>query len=138
MYCVRQTLQRAARIKRQMYELKIISRFAAAHCLRNFKGRCEALHGHNWKVEVCVQGDTLGPAGILFDFGELKALTKNILEELDHCHLNELPAFSQDNPSSENIARYIYKKMETLLPEHVRPVRVSVWESEDSRASYFE
>ena len=121
-----------------MYELKIISRFAAAHYLRNFKGRCESLHGHNWRVEVQVQGDTLGPADILFDFGELKIITRQVLDELDHCHLNELPAFSQQNPSSEMLARHIYKEIEPLLPSNVHITRVSVWESEDSRASYFE
>ena len=120
-----------------MYELKVISRFAAAHCLRNFKGRCEALHGHNWRVEVCVQGEELAPADILFDFGELKAITRQVLDELDHCHLNELPAFSQQNPSSEMIARYIFHKIEPLLPGQVKISRVSVWESEDSKASYF-
>ncbi len=121
-----------------MYELKVISRFAAAHCLRNFKGRCEALHGHNWRVEVCVRGDTLGHADILFDFGELKSITRQVLDELDHCHLNELPAFQQQNPSSELLARYIYSKIRPLLPVAVRIHKVSVWESEDSRASYFE
>lgn len=120
-----------------MYELKVVSRFAAAHCLRNFKGRCEALHGHNWRVEVNVCGQELGPADILFDFGELKAITRQVLEELDHCHLNELPAFSQQNPSSEMLARYIFHKIEPLLPGHVKLSRVSVWESEDSKASYF-
>ena len=121
-----------------MYELKVISRFAAAHCLRHFQGRCEALHGHNWRVEVYVRGEELSPADILFDFGELKAITKQVLEELDHCHLNELPVFSQQNPSSELLARHIYKKIQPLLPDAVRLSRVAVWESEDSRASYFE
>jgi 6-pyruvoyltetrahydropterin/6-carboxytetrahydropterin synthase len=121
-----------------MFELQIISRFAAAHCLRNFNGRCEALHGHNWRVEVAVRGRELDEADILFDFGKLKALTRQALDELDHTHLNELAPFSVKNPSSEMIARYIFQQIKPQLPGHVRLTRVSVWESEDSRASYFE
>ena len=121
-----------------MFELQIISRFAAAHCLRNFNGPCEALHGHNWRVEVAVQGEELDEADILFDFGKLKELTRQVLDELDHTYLNELTPFSQQNPSSELLARHIYKKIQPLLPPALHLSRVAVWESEDSRASYFE
>lgn len=119
-----------------MYELMVTGRFAAAHSLRNFKGRCEALHGHNWKVEVVVSGSRLDEAGLLMDFGELKKLMNAALDELDHKHLNEVPPFDAENPSSELIARHLYGRIAQGLPEHVRMARVSAWESDDSRATY--
>jgi len=121
-----------------MYELKIITQFAAAHRLENFYGKCEALHGHNWKVEVLVRGDRLDKAGLLMDFGQVKARTHELLEEVDHKYLNELPAFRDQNPSSENLARYLYERLGAVLNrEGVEVQRVSVWESDTSCASYY-
>ena len=121
-----------------MYELTVYGRFAAAHSLRNFKGRCESLHGHNWRVEVTVEGASLDPESqILMDFGDLKVLMRQALENLDHKYLNEVPPFDSDNPSSELIARYIFEKIEPDLPPGVRMARVAAWESDDSRAVYF-
>ena len=119
-----------------MYELTVVGRFAAAHSLRNFKGRCEALHGHNWRVEVTVQGEKLGEADLLFDFGELKALMRQTLEDLDHHFLNEVPPFDQQNPSSELLAKHIYEDIASRLPVQVQMAWVAVWESDDSRALY--
>jgi 6-pyruvoyltetrahydropterin/6-carboxytetrahydropterin synthase len=119
-----------------MYELMVTGRFAAAHSLRNFKGRCEALHGHNWKVEVVVRGNVLDQAHLLMDFGQLKKLMNQALDRLDHCHLNELPHFLENNPSSEMIAKYLYEEIGQALPPQVSMIRVSAWESEDSRATY--
>ncbi len=119
-----------------MYRLKVIGRFAAAHSLRNFKGRCEALHGHNWKVEVVVQGEKLDQADLLMDFGELKKLMNAALDRLDHHHLNEVPPFDQVNPSSELIAKHLFETIGQDLPEHVSMHSVSAWESDDSRATY--
>jgi 6-pyruvoyltetrahydropterin/6-carboxytetrahydropterin synthase len=121
-----------------MYELKITSHFAAAHRLENFYGKCEALHGHNWKVEVYLLGDRLDEAGLLKDFGEVKARTNEVLQEIDHKYLNELPAFSHQNPSSENLARHLFERLtEVLNGDGVQVSRVSVWESETSCATYF-
>lgn len=121
-----------------MYELKIITQFAAAHRLENFYGKCEALHGHNWKVEVFITGDRLDAAGLLLDFGVLKARTRDILEEIDHKFLNELPAFMNQNPSSENLARYLFERLAGAVDgERVRVSRVNVWESDTACASYF-
>lgn len=121
-----------------MYELKIVTHFSAAHRLENFYGKCEALHGHNWKVEVYLVGDRLDEAGLLKDFGEVKARANEILQEIDHKYLNELPAFRQQNPSSENLARYLFERLAGALNgERVRVSKVSVWESENSCASYF-
>jgi len=99
-----------------MYKVKIISNFSAAHSLRNYKGKCEALHGHNWKVEVLVSSLKLDSSGMVMDFSEVKKVVSNVLEELDHHHLNELDYFSASggkghNPSSEEIARYIFIKL---------------------------
>ena len=122
-----------------MYELKIITSFSAAHRLENFYGKCEALHGHNWKVEVSLQGDKLDEAGLLQDFGAIKARTRELLEEVDHKYLNELPAFSQQNPSSENLAFFIFQRLSGVLNrDGVKVSRVSVWESDTSCASYVE
>jgi len=121
-----------------MYELKITTHFAAAHRLENFYGKCEALHGHNWKVEVYLLGDRLDDAGLLKDFGAIKARTNEILQEIDHKYLNELPAFSQQNPSSENVARYLFERLAAVLDgDGIRVSKVSVWESDTSCASYF-
>jgi 6-pyruvoyltetrahydropterin/6-carboxytetrahydropterin synthase len=121
-----------------MYELRIITQFAAAHRLENFYGKCEALHGHNWKVEVFLMGDLLDNAGLLMDFGQVKARTRELLEELDHKYLNELPAFRDQNPSSENLARYLFERLgATLNRDGVKVCRVSVWESDTSCATYY-
>jgi len=121
-----------------MYELKIITQFAAAHRLENFCGKCEALHGHNWKVEVFLAGERLDEAGLLMDFGQIKARTNALLEEIDHKYLNELEAFREQNPSSENLARYLFERLTAALNhDGVRVCRVNVWESDSSCASYF-
>jgi 6-pyruvoyltetrahydropterin/6-carboxytetrahydropterin synthase len=121
-----------------MYQIKVSAAFAAAHFLRRFLGKCETLHGHNWKVEASIEGEELDHADILFDFGKLKDLLRQILEEFDHCHLNQLPVFTTRNPSSELIAQYIYNKMKAQLPPQVRLLEVAVWESEGSQAAYRE
>ena len=121
-----------------MYELKIITQFAAAHRLENFYGKCEALHGHNWKVEVLLAGERLDEAGLHMDFGQIKARTNALLEEIDHKYLNELEAFREQNPSSENLARYLFERLATALNhDGVQVCRVNVWESDGSCASYF-
>ena len=122
-----------------MYELKIITQFAAAHRLENFHGKCEALHGHNWKVEVFLAGERLDEAGLLMDFGQIKARTNALVEEIDHKYLNELEAFREQNPSSENLARYLFERLAAdLNRDGVRLSRVNVWESDSSCASYFQ
>lgn len=119
-----------------MFELKITDHFAAAHQLKMVAEKCENLHGHNWKVEAYVAGERLNAAGVLVDFGELKNYLGDIMQRLDHKFLNELSMF-QDNPSSENIARYIAEELQALLPDvGVKVSRVAVWESENACATY--
>jgi len=120
-----------------MYEVKVITQFAAAHQLRDFRGKCEKLHGHNWKIEVSLAGDKLNDAGLLIDFNELKDATNRILEELDHSFLNELPQFKDQNPSSENIAAYIFEKLSSELTNNqIKVTKVTAWESDFASASY--
>lgn len=120
-----------------MYELKVVSRFAAAHQLRMVAEKCENLHGHNWKVEAHIAGKKLNDAGVLMDFGEIKIHLREIIESLDHKFLNELNLFDDGNPSSENIARYIAETLSAkITTPGVRISRVGVWESDDSCATY--
>ncbi len=120
-----------------MYNLKIITSFSAAHNLMNYDGDCENLHGHNWKVEVTVKARELDKSGLGIDFKILKAQTKKLLGTLDHKYLNELEPFLEASPSSENIARYLFEKLEKVLNnENVMVDSVNVWESDNACASY--
>ncbi|MDY6967992.1 MAG: 6-carboxytetrahydropterin synthase QueD [Spirochaetota bacterium] len=121
-----------------MFQVKVTDHFAAAHQLLGYEGKCEGLHGHNWKVEVCLEGENLDKIGMLIDFKVLKKMLKDVLEELDHKMLNELEPFQEINPSSELIARYIYKKLDKDITDNVDLKFVSVWESETSRATYYD
>jgi len=122
-----------------MFELKIITQMACAHQLREFEGRCENLHGHNWKIEVFVTGKELEPNGILMDFKRIKTTTEKVIDELDHQFLNDLEVFREVNPSSENIARYIFKALGRALDSRtVRVSKVTAWESDTACASYTE
>jgi 6-pyruvoyltetrahydropterin/6-carboxytetrahydropterin synthase len=120
-----------------MYELRVITQFAAAHQLRNFEGKCEKLHGHNWRIEVFVEGEKLNDAGLLIDFKEVKDATNRILEELDHSFLNELSQFKEQNPSSENIAAYIFARLSNVLNDNnIKVTKVTAWESDTANSSY--
>jgi 6-pyruvoyltetrahydropterin/6-carboxytetrahydropterin synthase len=120
-----------------MYALTVLGDFSAAHSLPSSGSKCERLHGHNWKVEVQIWAEELDASGMVIDFHELKAMTGEILEELDHRLLNELPAFQQRNPTAESLAQYIYERLAARLPGgRAKLDRVRVWESETTAASY--
>jgi 6-pyruvoyltetrahydropterin/6-carboxytetrahydropterin synthase len=121
-----------------MFELKILTHFSAAHQLQMVGEKCENLHGHNWRVEVCVSGERLDDAGVLVDFGLIKRAVAKVMNSLDHKFLNELPGFNEQcQPSSENIAVIIARQLqERLQVPGVRVSRVSAWESDDACASY--
>jgi 6-pyruvoyltetrahydropterin/6-carboxytetrahydropterin synthase len=120
-----------------MYEIKIKAEFAAAHNLREVGGKCESLHGHNFTVEVAVESESLDEGGMVMDFRLLKAKTQAVLEILDHRYLNELPIFKGKNPSSENLAAYIFVELSRQVDQGSQRVSwVSVWESETSQATY--
>jgi len=118
-----------------MFEVKTESHFSAAHHLLNYNGECEHQHGHNWKVEVFAKGENLDTSGILIDFKILKKEVNEVLDLLDHKDLNELEYFAGISPSSEVIARFIYKK---LKEKFYTITKVSVWETENSCATYYE
>lgn len=120
-----------------MYEVTIRQSFSAAHALKEVGGTCEKLHGHNFTVEVSLSSRILNDAGIVIDFNVLKEWTDGILGALDHTCLNELRYFNGLNPSAENIARFIYDRMiEKAKCQNLDVACVTVWESEDARASY--
>ena len=121
-----------------MYELKIITQFGAAHQLRNYNGKCENLHGHNWKIEVYIKGEELGEDGLLVDFKIIKDRTEEIIERFDHKFLNDLECFSEINPSSENIAKYIYEELEKGINNNkIKVSRITTWESDTACATYW-
>ena len=122
-----------------MYEILIKSDFSGAHNLRGYKGRCEKLHGHNWKIEARFETDTLDKIGMAVDFKILKSKLENVLKKVDHAYLNKLDAFKRENPSAENIAKYIYGGLISSIRKKGLSVKsVSVWESETSCATYYE
>ncbi|UCG81697.1 MAG: 6-carboxytetrahydropterin synthase, partial [Desulfobacterales bacterium] len=104
----------------------------------DFEGACENLHGHNWKIEIYVTSQTLNEAGIVIDFRVLKEQVNTIMADLDHKFLNDLKAFKNHNPSSENIARYIAEQLALSLNDpEIKVSRVTAWESETSCATYY-
>jgi len=121
-----------------VFYLKIIDYFSAAHQLNGYQGKCEELHGHNWKVEVDVKGEQLDDVGLLIDFGILKQHLQDILEPLDHKFLNSLPELRGISPSSELLAQYLFQKLKKRLPAGLVLNGVTVWESEHACAAYSE
>jgi len=122
-----------------MYELTIETQFSAAHQLRGYKGKCERLHGHNWRVQVSVIAERLDEIGLAMDFHELKSITNEVLSSLDHSMLNEVFPFTEINPSSENIAKWLYDSLKKRVNnDNIKVSSVTVWESEGAGATYFE
>jgi len=120
-----------------MYKLNVTSSFSSAHKLNGYEGLCKNLHGHNWKVRICVMCDVLDEIGMAMDFGIIKNMLNEMLSELDHQYLNDLPAFKEMNPTSENLARYIYEKMGQKLSQcPCEVVETEVWESEKTSVVY--
>ncbi len=118
-----------------MYNLTVKSEFSSAHRLRGYQGKCESLHGHNWRVEVVVSGKTLDNLGMVYDFKELKERLNNILKDLDHSYLNDLAYFKKKNPTSENIAKYIFDRFNSSR-QKFKLEKVIVFESDSSCATY--
>jgi 6-pyruvoyltetrahydropterin/6-carboxytetrahydropterin synthase len=122
-----------------MFELMVETTFSAAHQLKGYMGKCERLHGHNWKVQVHVIAESLNEIDIAMDFHELKGLTDEVISPLDHSVLNEIFPFTEKNPSSENIAKWIYDSLRKKIDnDNTRVSAVTVWESETSSATYYE
>jgi len=118
-----------------VYKIKVESNFSSAHNLRGYCGKCEALHGHNWKVEVSAKKASLDKTGMVLDFKLLKKKLNKILEKLDHRYLNDLAYFKKVNPTSENIAEFIFKNLRRQISQICA---VTVWENNSSCATYEE
>jgi 6-pyruvoyltetrahydropterin/6-carboxytetrahydropterin synthase len=123
-----------------MYEVTVERSFAAGHYLRNYKGKCENPHGHNYKVRVTLHGVELDKAGLLLDFKDLKDVMKDVIERLDHQMLNDIEPFTRLNPSAENIAKYFYdetdSRLRSLTGGRVSVKDVTVWETDATTARY--
>jgi 6-pyruvoyltetrahydropterin/6-carboxytetrahydropterin synthase len=119
-----------------MYELTLQTDFAAAHRLREYEGKCESLHGHNYHVELVLGGCTLNDIGMLIDFKEAKAIAGEVVDRLDHEYLNETEPFDRINPTTEQIAAHIAEEVAGRLPAGVEVRSVTCWESEKCAARY--
>ena len=120
-----------------MFALAVRDSFAAAHRLESYKGKCEALHGHNFTVEAIFEGEKIDGDGMLVDFAILKGYLREVLSELDHTYLNEIPFFRERASSSEYIALFIYQRITELGQEqNASLTEVRVWESANSYAAY--
>ncbi|UCH82353.1 MAG: 6-carboxytetrahydropterin synthase QueD [Nitrospiraceae bacterium] len=122
-----------------MYDLMIETQFSSAHQLRGYKGKCEALHGHNWRVQVTVSSEKLDDTGMVIDFHDLKKMAAEIISSLDHSFLNDVFPFTEINPSSENIAKWIFDSFKKKLDnDQCNISSVTVWENETASATYYE
>jgi 6-pyruvoyltetrahydropterin/6-carboxytetrahydropterin synthase len=120
-----------------MYEISVEMDFDAAHFLRGYRGKCEALHGHRFKVAATIRVDRLNDIGLGYDFTELKRKLGEVVGKFDHTSLNDLPAFKQNNPSSENIATTVYRELKKKLKDApLDLVAIEVWESPQSHVTY--
>jgi 6-pyruvoyltetrahydropterin/6-carboxytetrahydropterin synthase len=124
-----------------MFEVVVETTFAAGHALRGYRGKCENVHGHNYKVQVTIEGERLDSAGLLVDFVEVKRIVKAAIEPLDHRFLNDVPPFDTLNPSAENMAKYFYERLAeglgtARLEAPVRVAEVRIWETDTSSAVY--
>jgi 6-pyruvoyltetrahydropterin/6-carboxytetrahydropterin synthase len=125
-----------------MFEVTVEDSFAAGHYLRNYKGKCENPHGHNYKVRVTLQGRELDQAGLLLDFKDLKTLMKPTIDRLDHQMMNDIEPFKTLNPSAENLAKYFFDETNSRLKSatsgRVSVKVVTIWETDTTTATYFE
>lgn len=121
-----------------MFEVTIEETFAAGHALRNYHGKCENVHGHNYRCQVTLEGQQLDSIGLLVDFVELKRVVHSVLDRMDHQWLNEFPPFDAINPSAENMARYIYQEVHAGLQTKagVCIASVKLWETDTCSAMY--
>ena len=122
-----------------VYEVYIKTHFSAAHALKGYQGDCARMHGHNWIIEVYVKCKELDEIGIGIDFRDIKNAVKEVINELDHFNLNDLPAFKETNPTSENIAKYLYQEIgKKFNSETVQVSKVKVCETPGAGAFYYE
>lgn len=126
---------------RLLYQVAAKLQFCGSHRLRDYPGKCQRLHGHNWEVEAAVSGSKTDRLGMLVDFGQVKEMMNGILDELDHRDLNSLPAFADQNPTAENLSRYLYERLKERIGAHDSELKVDwvrVWETPGCSASFWE
>jgi 6-pyruvoyltetrahydropterin/6-carboxytetrahydropterin synthase len=125
-----------------MFEVTVEDSFAAGHYLRNYKGKCENPHGHNYKLRVTLAGNELDKAGLLLDFKELREVMKNVTERLDHQMINDLEPFTVLNPTAENLSKYFFEqanaKLNIVTTGRVWVKKVTVFETDTTTATYSE
>ena len=125
-----------------MYELTVERGFSSGHYLRNYKGKCENPHGHNYKVRITLRGERLDHAGLLLDFRDLKLVMRPVIERLDHQMINDLEPFTTINPSAENLAKYFYDETNHQLAEmtggRVTVKDCTIYETDTTTATYYE
>ena len=122
-----------------MFKLNVTSQFASAHKLSGYEGACKNLHGHNWKVRVGIECEKTDEIGMTIDFGIVKKHLNALIDTLDHSYLNELPCFKSVNPTSENIAKYLYEELQnSICVDGCKVAEVEVWESDKSSMIYYE
>jgi 6-pyruvoyltetrahydropterin/6-carboxytetrahydropterin synthase len=125
-----------------MFEVTVDDTFAAGHYLRNYKGKCENPHGHNYKIRVTLAGAELDKAGLLLDFKDLREVMKHVIDRLDHQMINEIEPFTVINPSAENLAKYFYDesnaRLKSITNSRVRVKDVTVFETDTTTAKYSE
>jgi len=122
-----------------MFEITVEDSFPAAHALGAYRGPCERVHGHNYRVRVSLAGEQLGEAGLLMDFVEVRRLLREVLAPFDHRLLNEVAPFDTRNPTAENLARYFFEELSRRLAAHAPRVRVAevrIWETDGATAAY--
>ena len=119
-----------------MFEVSVEETFAAGHALRGYRGKCENVHGHNYRVQVTVEGEELNSIGLLVDFVEVKKHIHTVVNYLDHRFINDLPPFDALNPSAENLAKYFYDEISARLTPPLRLGQVRIWETDITSATY--
>ncbi|MBN2105320.1 6-carboxytetrahydropterin synthase QueD [bacterium] len=119
-----------------MFRTFVETRFSAAHRINGYQGQCGKLHGHTWKVRVQIKTRQIDAIGISIDFKELRTLTENVLEKLDHQLINEIAPFHSQNPTAENLAKYVFEGVARQLPESIQMDNVTVWESDNYAVTY--
>ncbi|MBF0303188.1 MAG: 6-carboxytetrahydropterin synthase QueD [Desulfamplus sp.] len=131
--------ENSKQVKTGVYEIYVKDHFSAAHELHGYNGNCSKIHGHNWIIETFVQCRQLNEIGIGIDFRDVKDTVKKILKSVDHTHLNDLEPFKTTNPTSENIAKFIYKELERHLNNtYIRVSKVKVCETPGCGSTYWE
>jgi 6-pyruvoyltetrahydropterin/6-carboxytetrahydropterin synthase len=122
-----------------MFQVSVEETFSSGHALRGYKGKCENPHGHNYRVQITLEGPQLDNIGLLIDFTHLKEAMRSVIKRLDHQYLNDLEPFTTVNPSAENMAKYFYDEVSRKLkdlPPSAKVIDVIVWETDTSMAKY--